>query len=191
MSIFPWEKIGEPEIIAKGFGKSFSKQQFRNHQGKIENFFFFDQPSWSVVLPITEKGNVLVIRQFKQGAEMVMEELPGGVADFKKEPPELVMRRELLEETGYEPGKIISLGTEWMNSRSSRTICYCFLATGCKRVSHPKLDHQEEIEVIERPLKEWINLVFSRETGGWDACTLAAKALPHLGISLKFIDHEK
>lgn len=188
MSVKKWEKIGEPEILAKGFGKSFSKQQFRDHQGKTEDFFFFDQPSWSVVLPITEAGNVLVIRQFKQGAEMVMEELPGGTADFAKEPPEKVMRRELLEETGYEPGEVTFLGTEWMNSRNSHTICYYFLARDCKKIASPKLDRHEEIEIVERPLRDWIEQVFKRETGGWDACALAAKALPYLDISLKFPD---
>src|SRR3989338_6669521 len=156
MSITPWEKIGKPETLAEGYGKRLDKQKFKDHTGKETNFYFNEQPPWSAVLPITEDGKVLVIRQYKQGSNRIMDETPGGQGDFKAESPEEVIKRELREETGYEPQKVIFLGDGFINSRNSTTKFYSFLATGCKKVGEPKLDQSEQMELLEMPLDEWI-----------------------------------
>ena len=91
MDIIPWKKVGAPSVLASGYGKSFTKQDFIDHTGKSTDFYFFDQPSWSVVLAVTKAGTVLTVRQFKQGAESVLEELPGGQSNFKGEDPAEVL----------------------------------------------------------------------------------------------------
>lgn len=187
MSILPWVKIGDPVTLAEGYGKRLDKQRFRDHNGKETSFFFTEQPAWSVVLPITEDGNVLLVRQYKQGSGQIMEETPGGTADFKSESPEVVIKRELREETGYEPQKIISLGSGFINSRNSTTKFYSFLAMGCKRVSDPKLDHSEQIEQLEISLEEWINFMLKGESDQWDACLTLLRALPHLGFKIQIV----
>jgi len=183
MGVHRWKKVGEAKILSQGFGKTFSKQQFLDHRGSETDFYFFDQPDWSVVLPLTKDGRVLLVRQYKQGAEEILEELPGGTADFKNELPEEVIRRELNEELGCAPGKIISLGNVRMNSRNSHTTAHCFLALYCTQVeaSHP--DPEEEIEMHALPLDAWLDRVFTEPTRvEWDSVVVTLRALPHLDL---------
>lgn len=187
MGILPWVKIGEPVTLAEGYGKRLDKQRFRDHNGNETDFFFIEQPSWSAVLPITEEGNVLLVRQYKQGSGRIMDETPGGNADFKAESPEAVIKRELMEETGYEPQKIISLGSGFINSRNSTTKFYSFLATGCKKIGAPKLDKSEQIELLEIPLNEWMDFMLKGESDQWDACLTFLRALPHLSLKIQIV----
>lgn len=185
MAIVPWRKTGNTETIAQGFGKRLDKQQFQDHKGRTADFYFIEQPSWSVVLPITAERNVVLKREFKQGAEKVMTEIPGGTANFEGESPEAVVRRELLEETGYEAAEIIPLGSGFMNTRNSRTRYHCFLAKGCRKIGEPQPDESEQIEHFEQPLEEWALDMLRGETDQWDAVLLLLRALPHLGIDLR------
>ena len=179
--IVPWKKVGAPQVLAAGYGKSFTKQDFIDHTGASTDFYFFDQPSWSVVLAITKEGNVLNVSQFKQGAEDILLELPGGQANFSGEDPAEVLKRELLEETGYAAEKVTALGWGYMNSRNSHTKFFCFLATGCEKINTQHLDDTEQIEVSERPLAEWLRMMAAGEVTSLDACLTTVRALPHLG----------
>jgi len=190
MSLTPWKKLGEPEVLAEGFSKQFIRQKFKDHNGKETNFYFQNQPAWSIVLPITKDNQVILVKEYKQGANAIFEEIPGGTADFKGEDPEVVMEKELLEETGYKPGKVISLGSGWINSRNSTTNYYCFLALDCVKIQEPHPDRSEQFEHLTRPLKEWIKIMIAGEWVQWDAYVTLIRALPHLGIELK-LDHLK
>lgn len=185
MEIVPWKKIGQPEVLASGYGKSFARQIFEDHNGKATDFYFFEQPAWSIVLALTKQNTVLTITQFKQGAEAVLEELVGGQADFTHEDPEEVIRRELREETGFTPEEVISLGWGWMNSRNSHTKFYCFLATGCVKTGDNHLDESEQLELKERPLEDWLRLVFDGKIVGWDSCFTTMRALPFLNREVR------
>lgn len=184
MSITPWEKVGESKTLAEGFGKKLVQQQFSDHKKRPVDFYFAEAPSWSVVLPITTEGNVLLVRQFKQGSESIEEELPGGTADFVGETPETIMRRELREETGFESETVVALGSGWANSRNAHTQFFCFLATGCKRMGDLSLDVEEQVEIIEIPLEEWIARAMKGELVGWDGCITTLRALPYLKKTL-------
>ena len=189
MSIIPWEKIGKPETLAQGYGKHLDKQKFKDYTGKETDFYFNEQPAWSAVLPITEDGKVILIKQYKQGSGRIMIETPGGQGDFEGESAEEIIKRELKEETGYEPQEVISLGSGFINSRNSTTKFYSFLATGCKKVGEPKLDQTEQMEILEMSLSEWIEYILKSESDQWDACLTLLRALPHLGLEAKVSPH--
>lgn len=184
MDIIPWKKVGSPAVLASGYGKSFTKQDFTDHTGQPTDFYFFDQPSWSVVLAVTKAGTVLTVRQFKQGAESVLEELPGGQANFAGEDPAEVLKRELLEETGYKAETVTALGWGFMNSRNSHTKFFCFLAEGCEKIADQHLDGTEQIAVSERPLAEWLRMLAGGEVTSLDACLTTVRALARLGYGV-------
>jgi len=183
-----WKKVGEPSFMAKKFGKQLIVQMFLNPTtGKEEEFVLFGQKDWSVVLPVTEDGEVVVVRQYKQGCHQILLELPAGTADFKDETPEEVMRRELLEETGYEPAEVIALGpSQYISTRNSWTRFHPFLARGCRKVKETKIDLNEEIEVILIPLEEWIDLCL-KEIVEPSAIVATFRSLPHLGYQFQTV----
>lgn len=181
MSITPWKKVGEPETLASGYGKKLNRQRFSDRHGETQEFFFIEGADWNVVLPITKEGKIVMVRQFKQGSNGVMEEIPGGNAKGS-ETSEAAVRRELKEETGYVPGTIKSLGKFWLNPRSSSTSCEMFLATDCVLSSGQNLDPDEEIEVFLLSPGEYVRKAFSdREEFRTEALAIM-RAFPHLGF---------
>lgn len=157
--IKPWP-MGKVEILFKKFGKELRRVFFTNPNTEKEaEYLLIGQKDWSVTLPITKDNMVVAVRQFKQGCNKIILELPAGTADFKDENPETVARRELLQEAGYEAGKIIFLGPPlWMASRNSWTRFFVFAGLGCEKVQEAKLDRSEDIETVLIPYQRWLEM---------------------------------
>jgi len=182
----PWHKIGNPRELAKKFGKWLIAQDFENPStAKIEEFILYGQRDWSIVLPVTQTGMVVTVHQYKQVCDSIIHELPAGTADFKEETPEDVMRRELLEETGYAPEIVIALGKGWIASRSSPTCAHLFLAFHCSKTQNAKIDASEEIETELVPLQKWIDLCVKAAITDWSSVVTTLRALPFLGFRIE------
>ena len=68
--------------------------------GAEANFVVCDSADWVLVIPITEDGQIVFIRQFRHAIRQVVLEIPGGIMDGG-ESPEGTAARELQEETGF------------------------------------------------------------------------------------------
>jgi ADP-ribose pyrophosphatase len=67
-----------------------------------------DHPEAAAIIPFLSDKEILMVRQFRYALGRETLEIPAGKMDLG-ERPEQCVRRELLEETGYEAGKI-----EWV-----------------------------------------------------------------------------
>lgn len=67
-----------------------------------------DHPEAAAIVPFLSDKEILMVRQFRYALGRETLEIPAGKMD-PGESPEQCVRRELLEETGYEAGKI-----EWV-----------------------------------------------------------------------------
>jgi ADP-ribose pyrophosphatase len=114
--------------------------------GVSHEMFVLDQPDWVNVIPLTPDEQVVMIEQWRHGTRSVHLETPGGLMDAG-ESPEECGRRELLEETGYEAGKLVRLGTVHPNPSIQSNLQHYVLAADCRKVSEPRLDHAEDITV--------------------------------------------
>lgn len=76
--------------------------------GTRKNWVRFHFGSSSAVLPLTADGKVVLTHEYRHGLGRVAVALPGGSAE-DGETPEACARRELLEETGLEAGKLMHL----------------------------------------------------------------------------------
>jgi ADP-ribose pyrophosphatase len=103
------------------------------------------------IVPFTEAGEVILIRQFRPPVDGFVVELPAGLVD-KGESFEDAVRRELLEETGYSAKKIHFLTEGPMSSGASSEILRVYLATALTHVGVGKRDETEDIQVMPVPL---------------------------------------
>jgi len=179
-----WRR-GEEKELARGYGKSLKSVIFINPlTGKEEEYILFGQKDWSIILPITVDEKVVAVRQFKQGCNKLILELPAGTASFEEETPEEIAQREFEEETGYEADKFINLGPPlWIASRSSWTRFWTFLALGCEKTKESKLDDSEQIEVELFSLREWIKMTTGTAEESIEetsSITTTHRAIPHL-----------
>ena len=65
----------------------------------IEPFYIHRDPNFAVVVAVTKDQRLVLVRQYRHGAEKVLVELPAGAIE-KEEDPQAAAARELLEETG-------------------------------------------------------------------------------------------
>ena len=125
-------------------------------------FYVIDAPHWINVIPLTDDGQVLFIRQYRFGTENVTLEIPGGMCD-PGEPPLEAARRELREETGFDAESLTELGWVHPNPAIQNNRCYTYLARGLKRVGDPQPDPHESCELVTEPLSRVPELIGSRE----------------------------
>lgn len=140
------KKVDEQSIVLKdpltGYDKKIMMKIFKLPNGIVESFFIDDDQDSTQVFALTEDDQVVIVQQFRPGTETLDVELPGGGME-KGEDPLDAAKRELLEETGYTTDEPLKLLSKMPYSPYSTGTRYCFLATGCKKVSTQDLDPNE------------------------------------------------
>src|SRR5262245_30832373 len=76
--------------------------------GSRHAFYRIRSQDWTQIVPITRDGHIVLVRQYRHGAERLTLEIPGGLIDPGEDPGEAALR-ECLEETGYRGREAISL----------------------------------------------------------------------------------
>lgn len=153
-----WAKVGEPETLASSRECRFLSQCFRSPDGQEHDYSLLSWQNGSIVCPITSEGNLVLVRQYKQGINDITLEFPAGATE-KNEDPIDTATRELLEETGYASDTIHCLYRHPICSRKSPTCFHVFIALHCKLVGSQQLDEAETIEVLEATPQEFWRLV--------------------------------
>jgi len=106
-----------------------------------------EHPGSVVLIPITDDGKVLLIRQYRQAAERFLLEASAGTREAG-ESPETTAHRELQEEVGYKAGKLIPIGGSWVAPGYSSEYSYMYIATNLEPAPLPP-DDGEDIVVEE------------------------------------------
>jgi ADP-ribose pyrophosphatase len=101
MSELNW-KTCSSTYIHKGPWATLRSDKCEMPDGRIvEQYYVLEYPNWANAVALTEDNKILMVRQYRHAAGIVSLEIPGGVIE-DGENPEEGMRRELLEETGYQ-----------------------------------------------------------------------------------------
>jgi ADP-ribose diphosphatase len=104
------------------------------------------------VLPVTDAGTALLVRQYRHAIGETLLEIVAGNVD-SGESFEQAALRELMEEVGHRAREIVPLGGFYLCPGYTTEFMHIFLARGL----HPESatpDEDEQIEVAEIPLDE-------------------------------------
>lgn len=130
-----------------------------------------EHPGGVCVVPITDDGQVLFVRQFRYPYMEECLEIPAGKRDKGDEEPLECGIRELREETGATAEKFISLGELYPSPGYCGEIIWMFAATGLS-FGDCDPDEDEFLSVERYSLEKAVEMVLSGEIK--DAKTQAA-----------------
>jgi ADP-ribose pyrophosphatase len=123
-----------------------------------------------VIVPRTEDGRVVFVEQHRKPVKASVIEWPAGLVNDKTshdpESMESAAKRELLEETGYEAGKLERVAEGPVSSGLSAEIITFYLATGIVKKHKGGGDETESITVHEVPLAEAESWLLAMEKSG-------------------------
>ena len=114
-------------------------------------------PGAAAVVPITEDGAVVLIRQFRHAAGGFIYEIPAGKL-HSGEDPRSCATRELEEEIGYKPGQLMLLSSIFTAPGFTDEVIHVYKATGLTK-GRQHLDRDEVLEVVEVSLEEAIGMI--------------------------------
>ena len=129
--------------------------------GQIATREIVRHPGAVSVVPLTNEGEVVMVKQFRYPFERVLLEIPAGKLEPGEDPLEAV-KRELEEESGVVAENIEFIGMTYTTVAFTDEKIYTYMATGLTfKESHP--DEDEFLEVVKLPLDTLVNMVMSGE----------------------------
>jgi ADP-ribose pyrophosphatase len=137
-----FEILGRETMYA---GRAFNVQRLsmRLPDGRVKPFDLVQHNPSITVIPLTEDGKLLFVRQYRIGVGGPLLELPAGVLEKDEDPLEGA-RRELREETGMDAGDLREVGRAYLVPGYCDEYMYFYLA----RQLHPAPLDQDDDEFL-------------------------------------------
>ena len=118
-------------------------------------------PGAVCVIPITDEGEVIMVKQFRYPFGKVLLEIPAGKLEPNEDPLDAV-KRELEEESGVNAQCVEFIGMTYTTVAFTDEKIYTYMATGLTFTnSHP--DEDEFLEVVRVPLDSLVQMVMAGE----------------------------
>ncbi len=146
----PWTTT-HSEILVEDRWIRLRADRLRTQSGaEIAPWYVLDYPDWCAVVALTEDHRLVLVRQWRHGAQSWSLELPGGVIDREDADPVAAAQRELLEETGHGGGTWRYLYASHANPAIQTNRLHIILATGIRPVA-PATPEPAELIQVECP----------------------------------------
>lgn len=129
---------------------------YRGPEGMVRQWEAVERVNCSgivAIVPVTDDGEAILIRQFRPPLNRYVVEFPAGLND-RGETLENAAARELIEETGYKASEMLYLSEGPLSSGSSAEVLTVFLAKGLDYIGIGQRDETEDIEILKVPLDE-------------------------------------
>jgi len=117
----------------------------------IEPFHVLEYPGWINIVALTPEHDVIMVEQYRHGAQKILTELPAGTVEPSDCSPAAAAVRELQEETGYTTGAVYYLGSAYANPANQNNRVWSYLALDCVPAQAPSPDASEDLELKTEP----------------------------------------
>jgi ADP-ribose pyrophosphatase len=126
-----------------------SKREVVEHRGAV------------ALVALDEDGNCLLVRQYRSAIGQFLLEIPAGTLEAGEDPGACAAR-ELAEETGYRPGRLVELVGFYSAAGFCSEYLRVYLATDLSE-ERGQADADEDIQLVRVPLQDCVDLIRSGE----------------------------
>ena len=159
----PFRAVAE-DVVYESRLLRVARGRFSAPDGSVFERDVVHHPGWVAVVPVTDDGQVICVRQYRAAVEAWLLEIPAGIRDVGDEPLEATARRELAEEAGVGARKMELLATIHNSPGFADEQGWIFLATGLSEVATDRQGVEEHhMEVVRVPLADVARLVAAGE----------------------------
>jgi len=169
MSIQRWNKESEKTIFRNKYWK-YKIDDFRIDNGTPGEYHYVHTLGSTMIIPVTEKNTILLVKQFRYLIQKESIEFPCGSVEEGLSMEENALK-ELREETGFSSNRLKYAGSFAPYNGVSDELCYLYIAENLFPSPLEK-DVYEECEIIEKSPVEIESMIDTNEI--WDGMTLAA-----------------
>ena len=162
MSDLAWKTLSSAYINKHIYFTARRDRCQRNDGVIVDPYFVVELPTAATAFALTKENKVVLVRQYRYPVAEVSLETPGGFVD-EGEAFDIAMKRELMEETGYEFEQVEHLGKFAANPGVLNNYTEIFFATGGEKKGEQQLDKNEEIEIVELSIEELIEAVMTQK----------------------------
>jgi ADP-ribose pyrophosphatase len=176
-----WQTVSVVDILEDLPWLKLSADNVKLPSGRhIEKFYQIRLPEYSVIVPVTADGLIVMERQYKHAIGEIVINLPAGYLDTDETPLDAA-KRELLEETGFEAPNWVHLGSFCIDGNRGCGSVHAFVAFDARKVTEPLEENTEQLEIFfTKPQDAFKFLVEGR----------IRSAGPALALSLAFVSPE-
>jgi 8-oxo-dGTP pyrophosphatase MutT (NUDIX family) len=153
----PWRRVGSRSLVKDKWIDLRAESWVTGLGIELDPWYMLHWRPWVHVVAITPDEQVVMVRQFRPGANAAMLEMPGGVVDEDGEGEvRLAAERELLEETGYTADGFTEYASPFNDPAHATNRVHFFFALNARRVAEQSLDLAEDITVELVPIADLI-----------------------------------
>ncbi len=130
----------------------------------INDYFISPMGKVAMILPITTKNKIVLVKQYKHALGKILIELPAGFQQKDKTLKESALA-ELEEETGIKTTEdnLVLLGKTANNPTKTTQVTYCYIAKNLEFNSKQKLEVTEDIKILKVSPKKALKMVEAGE----------------------------
>ena len=153
------EKTLSTKLIYHGRILNLRIDTIRKQDGSETTREIVEHEACIAVVPVDAQDNVLFVSQFRKAIERELLEIPAGGIE-PGEDAETAVKREMQEETGYLPQKLVKLGGFYSSPGFCTEYLHLYLATDLVP-NRLVAEDTDEIEVVKVPVSQIRHLLAS------------------------------
>ncbi len=175
----PYETLDSQYLLQSPW-RNFREDRLDIGQGRVIRYSYAETPPAVFVVPLTEQGEIVLIRQYRYPVRDWVLEVPAGSLADPQENPAQAARRELAEEIGAECRELIHLTRFYSSSAHLNLYSHIYLATGVQLNQSQKLEETELIQRLILPVREVLAMAHRGDISEGQSAYAVLLAEPHI-----------
>lgn len=150
-------KLVDRKEVYKGKVFSVAEDTIEFEDGHLAKWELVLHKGASAVIPFTDEGEVILVKQYRNAEDGMVLEIPAGKLEVGEDPMACA-RRELEEEIGYRAREIKKICAMYSAIGFSNEKLHLYQATGLIKTAQ-KLDEDEFIQIEKYPLEVVVQMI--------------------------------